>query len=277
MLRLTLFLFLLSAVAPAWSQTPRSTLSRGFDAKAPAVATAQEMAQGGLWVLEVEFKPLRLTKIEVTDPETGENREEWVWYLVYRAQNKPLQSPVTEDGRTPVNNYDPPPGPPLFIPEFQLITDKNNVQTVHADVVLPDALEQIARREMRGTDAERELKNSVQVVQPIPPPEDQSAEPIYGVATWTGIDPRVDFYRIYAGGFSNGFQEITGPDGNPLILRREIVLDVWRPGDEFDLAESEFQLREEPRWIYRADDADPSDLGQDALTSAPVAKEEAAE
>lgn len=270
MLRLISSCLLLVVATPLWGQSQRSTLSRGFDAQAPAVASAEEMAQGDLWVMEVEFKPLRLIRIETTDPVTGEKRDELVWYLVYRAQNKPLQSPAQEEGRTPINNYDPPPGPSLLVPEFQLITDDNDMQQVHEDVVIPEAQSAIAEREMRGADAKKELKNSVQVVQPIPAVDDKAAKPIYGVAMWRGIDPSTDHFKVYASGFSNGYREVKGPDGKPLILRREIVLDYWRPGDEFDITEREFRLREQPRWIYRADEAQPDDLGQDALTSAPV-------
>lgn len=272
----TLFACLLPlAAVPAFAQAPADSpaLRRGFDATAPAVATAEELAQGDLWVMEVDFKPMRLIRVETTDPETGEKREELIWYIVYRAENKPLKTPGQEDGKTPVNNYDPPPGPSLFIPEFQLITDDNDVQQVYPDVVIPEAEAAIAAREMRGPLRDVELKNSVEVVQPVRPADDKSARPIYGVAMWRGIDPTTDNFKVYAGGFSNGYRQVTGPDGQPLTLRREIVLDYWRPGDEFDANEREFQFRSQPRWVYRADEAEPTDVGQDALTSAPAAEQ----
>ncbi|HEX6984413.1 MAG TPA: hypothetical protein VF170_03505 [Planctomycetaceae bacterium] len=276
MRRFWLSCLLLLATAPGFGQAPRSALNRGFDASAPAVATAEELAQGDLWVMQVDFKPMRLIRVETTDPQTGEPREELIWYVVYRAVNKPLQSPSQEDGKSPVNNYDPAPGPPLFIPEFELVTDDNDVQRVYPDVVIPEAQAAIAAREMRGPLRGAELKNSVEVVQPIPPADDKSAQPIYGVAMWRGIDPGTDHFKVYASGFSNGYRKVEGPDGNPVILRREIVLDYWRPGDEFDLTEREFQFRSQPRWVYRADEAEPTDPGQDALTGAGTATEAAA-
>ena len=124
---------------------------------------------------------------------------------------------------------------------------------------------------MRGADRSRTLKNSVQVVQPVLSPDDPESKPIYGVVMWRGIDPGTDNFKVFASGFSNGYREVTGPDGKPLILRREIVLDFWRPGDEFDLSEREFRLRKEPGWVYRADEAKPTDPGQEALISAPAA------
>ena len=255
---------------PAFAQGTSSALNRGFDATATAIATAEELAQGDLWVMQVDFKPMRLIRVETKDPKTGEKREETIWYIVYRAINKPLETPEQDDTKTPVNNYDPPPGPYLLIPEFELVSDDNNQQRVYRDVVLKEAEASIVAREMRGADRRNELKNTVEIVQPVLPADDKSAKPIYGVAMWRGVDPRTDNFKVYASGFSNGYREITGPDGKPLILRRDIVIDYWRPGDEFDLTEREFQFRGQPRWVYRADEAEPTDAGQDALTSAPA-------
>ena len=264
---------LLLFAAPAFAQSGRpSALSRGFDATASAVATAEELAQGDLWVMQVDFKPMRLVRLETTDPETGEKRTEYVWYLVYRATNRALTSPAQGADKTPVNNYDAPPGPPLFIPEFTLVADDNDVQRAYPDVVMPEAADAIARRETRGSDRQNVLKHSVEVVQPVPEADASGARPIYGVATWRGIDPTTDNFKVYASGFSNGYKESMGPDGKPLIQRREIVLDFWRPGDEFDLTEREFQVRTSPRWIYRADEAQPGDPGEDAIPTREVSK-----
>ena len=271
MRRLTLSLALLLSAAPLYGQAGRpSVLNRGFDATAPAIATAEELAQGDLWVMQVDFKPMRLVRVETTDAKTGERREETIWYLVYRAVNRPLKSASQGDEKTPVNNYDPPPGPPLLVPEFTLVTDDNDVQQIYPDVVIPEALDAITRRELRGGDRQNVLKNSVEIVQPVPETGDTAARPIYGVATWRGIDPTTDNFKVYVSGFSNGYKEMKGPGGEPLILRREIVLDFWRPGDEFDLTEREFQVRAEPRWVYRAEDAEPTDPGQDVIPTEEV-------
>ena len=258
---------LLLAVSPAFGQGQSSALSRGFDATAPAIATAEELAPGDLWVMQVDFKPMRLIEIETRDPQTGEKRTDTIWYVMYRAMNKPLKTPAKDEDKTPVNNYDAPPGPPLLIPEFELVSDDNNVQRVYRDVVIPEAVAAIARREMRGTDQQNQLKNSVEIVQPVPAASERP-QPIYGVATFRGVDPTTDNFKVYASGFSNGYRQIKGPDGKPVILRREIAIDYWRPGDEFDLTEREFRFRTQPRWIYRADEAEPTDAGEDALRSA---------
>lgn len=254
-----------SLIAPVYGQGQRSALNRGFNSTAPAVATAEEIAQGDLWVMQTDFKPMRLIRVPVTDPQTGEQNEETFWYIIYRANNKSLKTPTQDETRIPVNNYDPEPGPSLFIPEFSLVSDDNDVQRVYADVIVPEAEAAIATREMRGTDKDNLLKNSAEVVQPVRAADDQDAKPIYGVAIFRGVDPTTDNFKVYASGFSNGYREVKGPDGEPLILRREIVLDYWRPGDEFDANEREFQFRSEPNWVYRADEAEPTDGGQDVL------------
>lgn len=269
---ISLCLLSVALITPAYGQGQKSALNRGFDATAPAVATAEEIAQGDLWVMQTDFKPMRLIRVPVTDPKTGESKEEMFWYVVYRASNKALKTPTQDDTRIPVNNYDPEPGPSLFIPEFSLVSDDNEVQRVYPDVIVPEAEAAIAAREMRGTDKDNLLKNSAEVVQAVRAAVDQSAKPIYGVAIFRGVDPAIDNFKVYASGFSNGYREIKGPDGKPLILRREIVLDYWRPGDEFDANEREFQFRSEPRWVYRADEADATDAGQDVFVDAPVEK-----
>ncbi len=271
MRRILLACLLLCGVASsAVAQPSANRLTRGFEATAPAVATAEELAQGDLWVMQVDFKPVRLITVETTDPKTGEKRNELFWYLVYRAANKSLKTPPQDTGTVPVNNYDPEPGPSLFIPEFSLVTDDNGRQVVYQDVVIPEVEAAIEQREMRGADRQNALKNSVEVVQPVRPADDKSAAPIYGVAVWRAVDPETDSFKIYAGGFANGYREVKGPDGKPLILRREIVLDYWQPGDEFDPNEREFRFRSQPRWIYRADEAAPTDPGEDALKPSPA-------
>ena len=235
---------------------------RGFSVKVPPLATGEEVGrQSSLWVLSVELKPLRLIEVELTDPKTGEKRKEFVWYLVYRANNLPIRRPELNLASVPENYAEPPLGPQMFVPEFTLVgTDNERVEIYH-DVVLPEALVAIEARE-RMT-----LKNSVSVVGPLPPVADADptspAEPIVGVAMWRGVNPETDYFTLYMEGFSNGYRVSEGPDGMQIVQRRTLVSKFWRPGDAFDLSETEFRHEEAPEWIYRADEvaetaADPS-------------------
>ena len=166
-----------------------------------------DAAEVGLWVLEVRFKPMRMILLDLTDPKTGKKSKQLVWYVVYRAINRPLPPLPDKSLSSPINPFDPAPGRPLFVPEFTLITNDNNKQVAYADQILPEAQAAIAVREQLP-----QLKNSIQVVGPIPPftPADakQDINPIYGVATWKGINPDTDHFTMYMSGFSNGYRHV---------------------------------------------------------------------
>tara|TARA_B100000029_G_scaffold350474_1_gene342883 strand:- start:2076 stop:3041 length:966 start_codon:yes stop_codon:yes gene_type:complete len=174
-------------------------------------ASGEELnQQTDLWVLEVRFKPLRLIRLNLTDPKTGKASPQLVWYLVYRAINRPLPIKGDPNGVAPINEFDPSPGKPIFAPEFTLVTNDNDGQKIYSDNIIPEAQSAIAARERLP-----QLKNSVQVVGPIPDatPKDakQDTDPVYGVVTWTGIDPRTDNVTLYMSGFSNGYRYVRGP------------------------------------------------------------------
>ena len=228
-------------------------LTRGFDIVVPAAPSGPELThQPNLWVLETHLKPLRMIQVELTDPETGKKERQPVWYLVYKVINRPLDRRDGGD-RTPVNETDPEPGPPLFAPEFTLVAQDAGNRTIYQDEILPEAHAAVERRERM------ELKNSVQIVSPIPEetaPGSRPEKALYGVATWRGIDPEADFYSVYLSGFSSGYTHGEGPDGAETVLRKTILVEFWRPGDEFNPNEREFRLRGEPRWMYRVDEPD---------------------
>ena len=141
---------------------------------------------------------------------------------------------------------------PLFVPAFTLVTSKgvNGASQIVSDTVIPEAEPLIRARE------KRELKNSVTVVREIPkltPVGAPADEIIYGVAMWRGVDPETDFFTVFMGGFSNGYRVIRGPDDRPLIERRTIMQEFWRPGDSFDQKEVEIRLKGTPKWLYRPD------------------------
>jgi hypothetical protein len=192
---------------------------RGFKIKIPSQASGEETRQQtDLWVLEVRFKPLRLITLNLTDPRTGKKTKQLIWYLVYRAVNRHLKTKGDLKGNDaarslevdPQNPFDPPPGKPLFAPEFTLVTNDNDGQKIYSDNILPEAQAAIAIRERLP-----QLKNAVQVVGPIPEVTPYTAKqdnaPVYGVVTWSGVDPRTDFVTIYISGFSNGYRYVRGP------------------------------------------------------------------
>ena len=249
---------LLALVVTATSsvQAQKRIKDRGFETKVLAYATGEEIsAQSELWIFEVDYKPMRLMRVEITDKKTGKKSSQLVWYLVYRVMNRPISRPDIEEDLKPVNEKEPAPGPPIFIPEFTLVADDNGVQRIYHDEILPEAQTAIISREVRS--GGQTLKNSVEIIGPIPPlvsPKDPDQKPYYGVVTFRGVNPETDFFTVYMSGFSNGYKLGSGPNDKQVVQRKTLVQKYWRPGDQFEEREVEFRVKGDPYWIYRADD-----------------------
>ena len=241
-------------VVAAAESTVSAQVTRGFDKTAPALATNEEIVrQPDVWAMEVQIKPIRLVWVEITDPQTKEKKTEEIWYLAWRSINRPVSGRVSQD-TSPVNELDPLPGPTQFIPEFTLITYDNPQTEVPAqilpDQILPEAVQKIRQIE-RGN-----LRNTVAIVQDLPeavPPDAENQPWIYGVATWRGVDPDTDFFKVILGGLSNAYQLKDTGNGNPQVWRKVLVQRFTRPGDRFDPNLKEFQFSGDPTWIYQPD------------------------
>ncbi len=216
-----------------------------------AAASGEELSsQPELWVMEVHFKPMRQIVVELTDPQTGQKKPKYVWYVAYRAVNRKLANRSVAEA--PVNELDAPVIPPQFIPVFTLQTTDTEVPKLYQDQILPEALTAINQRE--GT----KFKSSVTAVTDVPPATDKGSpdeQVIQGVATWTGIDAEADRYTVYLTGFSNGFHKVPGPDGTEVVQWKSIRMKYWRPGDKLNQREPEIRLEtdtaNQPQWIYR--------------------------
>lgn len=185
-------------------------LDGGFRNVATPHATGDERtSQTNLWVLEVQFKSLRL--IRLPNPKTGEaSKGERVLYLVYRVVNRGQGETKDATDTAPINVFDPDVAAPLFVPEFSLITNDNDQQKIYNDVVVPEAQKLISARE------KLKLLNSVEIVGSIPEVTPAGAKPAEekartGVAMWRGVDPAADRFTIMMGGFSNGYKLVRGP------------------------------------------------------------------
>lgn len=227
---------------PCAAQTAR----RG-EVEIQAVATGEERAaQSDLWVMDVYYKPMRMIKVELTDPKTGEKKLDYVWYIAYRAYNRSLTR--SSNDTPPENTLDPEIiTPPLFVPEFTLQTTDGESPETFPDQVIPEALAVIQKREQGN------YLSSVDIVGPIPPagePGDPGREALRGVAMWRGLDPKADRYTVFFTGFSNGIKEIEA-DGEPATLTKTIEMKFKRPGDQYDQAEPEIRPDGRAQWIYR--------------------------
>lgn len=243
-------LFLTSQGNQVFAQ--KNTLNRGFSISPDLVATGEELAsQKSLWVMEAVFKPMRMVRMDLTDPLTGKKEKTLVWYLVYKCVLRPIERPNSTTEFTPENAEVTPPGPPLFVPEITLITNDNGQQKIYPNQILPEAELIINQRERR------QFKNAVDIIGELPPetPADSKEEnAIYGVCLWTGIDPGTDYFTVLFSGLTNGYKNVEGPDGKTVTLRKTLVQQYWRPGDEFGQQEQEFRPKGKPYWVYLPDD-----------------------
>jgi hypothetical protein len=244
------------AVGPRFLSAAEPT--RGFDQVAPSTASlAEQKRQRGLWVLEVHLKPMRLVWVDVPTSD-GQTTREQIWYLAYKAINRPLTG-LVDDDTDPVNTLDPEPQKPLFIPELTLVTyDNPETQEpvqVLPDLVIPEAVTAINRIESHRP-GEPVLKDTVSVIQPVPDPAEagQDGQWIYGVATWRGVDPNTDFFKVILSGFTNGYEKKTD-DGKEEMYRKVLVQKFARPGDRFDPNQAEFNFSGKAMWEFERDDA----------------------
>ena len=232
--------------------------NRGFNANIKPQATSLELNDRyGHWAMEVTFKPMRMVRLKIKDSKTGETKEHLVWYMLYKAVNRPIVKLQNQAKTRPVNTEDPDLDTPYFIPEFTLVTNDNDGQQVYTDKVFPEAEAMILERELRGKESRGDYKNTVDIVQKIPATVTAGNETkqttLQGVVIWTGIDPKTDYFTVYMSGFSSGYKKMAGEDGKQSIARRTIQQKFWRPGDEFDEDEIEFRYKDDPEWVYRPD------------------------
>ncbi len=243
-----------------------------------------------LWIAEVQFKPVRLKRLDITDPKTGAVSQELIRYMVYRAVRrdytelagpeqaelmKKLSNPETD----PANQLDPEVSQPLQMPRFVSQTQDRDGTTLESypDEISVEIQNAVFQRELGRKGDGMKLLNSVEAISEIGPPvtSDLAVEPdplskaVYGVAVWRNVDPKADFFAVSMSGFSNAYRISTNADGTRLIEEKVIVQRFARPGDEFLQEEMEFKFIDEadtdkdgavdvrfPVWQYREKSVD---------------------
>lgn len=225
--------------------------------------------------LEFSFKPLRMIRVNVPGP-NGTVESKVVWYLVYAVRNTgEVMKPVEGDGGVFTTEMGKG-GPLRFVPSFvlqshDLTADGQPIEKAYLDRIIPAAMTAIRARETRG----QTLLNSAEMAQQELLPGDGRADNrVWGVATWTDVDPRIDFFSVYVGGLSNAYrwEDPAGAykAGDPIgtgreFTRKTLQLNFWRPGDEhlqderevrFGVARGKAGLYDVSegvayRWVYR--------------------------
>ena len=241
----------------------------GFEKTGGARVTVAELvAHPDLWVLEAEFKKMRMARMPVTDPKTGRRKEEAIWYMVFKLTNRDLGRPVDNSNTVPINLEDPTPTK-IFQPHFTLVTNDNGGSQSYQDVILPEVQRQIERRERI------QLRNPAELIGTLPEltkaSEDDAEKSLYGVSIWRNIDPHTDFFSVYMSGICSAYQISTDADGKTICSQKTVVQDFWRPGDEVGGDEREIRFQGEPRWVYRPT-AKPLDIAVDIEIGTPKAE-----
>jgi hypothetical protein len=226
----------------------------------PELATASRLLYGmsedakfrrDVWCLEFSFKPLRMIRVDVPQP-GGTVERKLVWYMVYAVRNtgRILRPVVRDDG---VVTAEPAEGGPLrFIPSFvleshDLTATGQRLDKSYLDRILPAAYAAIHQREAH----DRTLLNSAQMAEQILPVSNRADQRVWGLATWTDVDPRIDFFSVFVGGLTNAYRwedpageyQPGNPPGTGRVFQRKMLqLNFWRPGDEYFQDEKELRF-----------------------------------
>ncbi|QGJ70320.1 Hypothetical protein PBC10988_20150 [Planctomycetales bacterium 10988] len=132
---------------------------------------------------------------------------------------------------------------PRFVPTFALYSIDTGGKT-YLDRIIPSAMKPIQDRE----DANRPLKNTVEIAGRLPVSEAEGDQGVWGVVTWQDVDPRTDYFSIFIQGLSNAYRWEDTPNGR-WFARKTLRLDFWRPGDEVDEDESEIRFLRHS-WVF---------------------------
>ena len=238
-----------------------------------------------LWIAEVQYKPVRLMRLDIRDPKSGAVQKELVRYMVYRvilrdptevagAETAELRRKLADPDLVPVNTLDPEAARPLEIPRFILKADDNDGVELYTDEINLEVQQAIFQREFGRRAPDLKLLNSAQAIaeigEPVPGDDkDALSKAVYGVAVWRNVNPKADFFSVIMSGFSNAYRISNDENGKRIVEEKVIVQQFARPGDEFDQDEQEFRFVNDvdtdgdgkidvryPNWQYRARDAE---------------------
>jgi hypothetical protein len=191
-----------------------------------------------IWGLEFGLKPMRMIEVD------GKQ----VWYVVYYVKNNGMHknpAPETDKNGNVVFNNKPVNHSVRFFPTFVL--ESHELNRAYMDSVIPAAVSKIRRRE----DPNRVFYDSVSISSvPIEISTADEDNSVWGIATWTDVDARTDFFSVFVSGLTNAYrwEDPAGafqPGDEPGAGRRysfkTLQLNFWRPGDEIDPNEREIR------------------------------------
>jgi hypothetical protein len=201
-----------------------------------------------VWALEFGFKPMRMIQVDVPQG-NGTVVSQKVYYLVYYVKNNGRHlnpEPQPDDRGNVTFGTQPVDHTIRFFPSFVL--QAHDVDRAYLDDVIPAAIERIRRRE----DPNRTFYDSVGISSvTIPVSTEYEDNSVWGVATWTGVDPRSDFFSVFVQGLTNAYRWQDPPGafqvGDPPMTGRRFThktlqVNFWRAGDAIDTHETEIRF-----------------------------------
>jgi hypothetical protein len=189
-----------------------------------------------VWGLEFAFKPVRLIEVDIPK-DNGKFQKKAVWYMIYkvRYRGEDLSPKIDADVPTPPEKVSF--ESVRFISRFALLSKERNLN-LDAQI-LPTAIDAIAAKERVG----KPLLDHVEIgkidIKASTLDEDNS---IWGVATWTDVDPRLDFFAIDVRGLTNAYKIRIDEEGKKNFDRKTLRIYHWRPGDSIDVAKDRILL-----------------------------------
>jgi hypothetical protein len=172
-----------------------------------------------------------------------------VYYLVYYVKNNGRHlnpEPKPDEQGNVIYTPEPVDHTIRFFPSFVL--QAHDLEQAYLDEVLPSAMAAIRRRE----DPNRTFYDSVSIGSvTIPVSTEYEDKSVWGVATWTGVDPRSDFFSVFIQGLTNAYRWQDPPGafraGDPPMTGRRFTyqtlqLNFWRAGDALDPSEDEIRF-----------------------------------
>ena len=231
-----------------------------------------------VWTLDIKYKPVRMIPADIPGSH-GQMLRKQIWYIVYQVTNLgKMYQPVEKDDE--LNKLDVSgklykletvDKPVRFTPVFTLEThnllakEKPGFSKAAVEQYIPVVLPAIRDREDRN----REFLTSQEMSER----EIRVGETVWGVATWQDVDPNNVWFSVYIEGLTNAykwnddpakyaaFRAGTGKAPFREISTKVLKLNFWRPGDEFDVRETQVRngvpelpggpkLRPASEWVW---------------------------
>ncbi len=182
-----------------------------------------------VWYLELAFKPVRLIQVEIPNSSGGVDQKV-AWYMVYsvRYPGEDLQAVADSESAIPGVPTEVKVDAVRFLPRFTIVSKERNFEM--DSQILPTARKAIEAKERVG----KPLLDPIEMAQRSFTQTDSREDVTWGVAIWTDIDPRVDFFAVDVRGLSNAYKVRQDSGGKTLFDRKTLRIYHWRAGDAID-------------------------------------------